>query len=37
MLETLIKSEYWDNFNLELYLQVLKAKINKSCQVKQTA
>jgi hypothetical protein len=29
MLETLIKAEYWDNFNTDLYLKVLEAKIKK--------
>ena len=30
MIETLIKSEFWDNFNMELYLRILKAKINQN-------
>lgn len=30
MIETLIKSEFWDNFNIDLYIRVLKAKINQN-------
>jgi hypothetical protein len=30
MIETLIKSEFWDNFNMDLYLRILKAKINQN-------
>jgi hypothetical protein len=30
MIETLIKSEFWDNFNMDLYIRVLKAKINQN-------
>jgi hypothetical protein len=30
MIETLIKSEFWDNFNMDLYIRILKAKINQN-------
>jgi hypothetical protein len=30
MIETLIKSEFWDNFNIDLYIRILKAKINQN-------
>lgn len=30
MIDILIKSEFWDNFNIDLYIRVLKAKINQN-------
>lgn len=29
MIETLIKAEFWDNFNTDLYIKILEAKIKK--------
>lgn len=30
MLETLLKAEYWDTFNVDLYIKVLEAKIKQN-------
>ena len=33
MIETLIKAEWFDKFNTQLYIDVLLAKINKERQI----